>query len=58
MPTKDELYEIYRYELEGNKPIEELKPSTWIMLKAMWHLINIKENTENERRKRREIPNH
>ena len=48
MPTKDELYEIYRYELEGNKTIEELKPSTWIMLKAMWHLRNIKENTENE----------
>lgn len=48
MPTKDELYEIYRCELEGNKPIEELKLSTWIMLKAMWCLRNIKENTENE----------
>ena len=48
MPTKDELYEIYRCELEGNKPIEELKPSTWIMLKAMWYLRNIKENTDND----------
>jgi hypothetical protein len=46
MPTKDELYEIYRCELEGNKPIEELKLSTWIMLKAMWYLRNIKENTD------------
>lgn len=47
MPTKEELYEIYR-ELEGTKTIEELKPSTWNMLKAMWYLKNIKENTDND----------
>lgn len=44
MPTKDELYEIYRRELEGTKPIEELNPSTWNMLKGMWYIRNIKEN--------------
>lgn len=50
MPTKEELYEIYRGALEGTKPMEELKPSTWNMLKAMWYIQNIKEICENERK--------
>ena len=35
MPTKDELYEIYRFELEGNKPIEELNQSTLTLIKGL-----------------------
>lgn len=43
MATKEELYEIY-LELGGTKIIEELKTSTWTMLKVMWYIRNIKEN--------------
>ena len=48
MPTKEELYEIYRGELEGTKPIEELNQSTWTLLAGLWYVRNIKENTDND----------
>ena len=49
MPTKDELYEIYK-RLGGNKSLEELKNSEWTMLSAIYYLEKAKENCDNERK--------
>jgi hypothetical protein len=47
MPTKKELYEIYKRQ-GGNKPLEELEQSEWTMLSVIYYLEKAKENTDNE----------
>ena len=47
MPTKKELYEIYKRQ-GGNKPLEELKDSEWTMLWLIYCVEKAKENCENE----------
>jgi hypothetical protein len=46
MPTKDELYEIYKRQ-GGKKPLEELKQSEWNMLSVIYYLEKAKENEPN-----------
>lgn len=43
MPTKEELYEIYK-RIGGNKPPEELKE--WAMLSVIYYLEKAKENEQ------------
>lgn len=46
MPTKEELYEIYKRQ-GGNKPLEEIKNSEWTMLSVIYYLEKVKDK-ENE----------
>ena len=45
MPTKDELYEIYKRQ-GGNKPLEELKQTEWTILSVIYYLERAKECAE------------
>jgi hypothetical protein len=45
MPTKKELYEIYKRQ-GGNKPLEELKHSEWTMLSVIYYIEKAKENEQ------------
>jgi hypothetical protein len=50
MPTKKELYEIYKRQ-GGNKPLEELKNSEWTMLLVIYYLEKAKEDEPNGKEK-------
>lgn len=50
MPTKKELYEIYKRQ-GGNKTLEELKNSEWTMLLVIYYLEKAKEDEPNGKEK-------
>lgn len=45
MPTKEELYEIYKRQ-GGNKPLEELKMTQWTMLSVIYYFEKLKEKEQ------------